>query len=230
MCGRYGQWSRRERIEELLGIPPSEGEEIPPKYNITPGTYPWIARADDGQPGLYAYFWGLVPYWSKDPKKGVRPINARTDTVAEKPMFRKLIKERRCLIPADCYYEWKESPAGKQPHLFRMASGDPFFFAGLWDVWHDGAPDAIASFTILTTDPNEVAATVHNRMPVIVQAKDYERWLDPKIRDTEKIADILRPYPGGMVTYPISRRINSPKNEGAELIEPNEESGRGNAA
>jgi putative SOS response-associated peptidase YedK len=111
-----------------------------------------------------------------------------------------------------------------------MASGDPFFFAGLWDVWHDGAPDAIASFTILTTDPNEVAATVHNRMPVIVQAKDYERWLDPKIRDTEKIADILRPYPGGMVTYPISRRINSPKNEGAELIEPNEESGRGNAA
>jgi putative SOS response-associated peptidase YedK len=98
-----------------------------------------------------------------------------------------------------------------------MASGDPFFFAELWDVWHDGEPDAIASFTILTTDPNELAATVHNRMPVIVLAKDYERWLD---QDNTKIADILGSYPGQMITCPISKRVNSPKNEGPELIEP----------
>jgi len=99
MCGRYGRWSRRQRIEELLGIEPSGLDDFPPLYNITPGVNTWIARAKDGQPSLQSYLWGLVPYWSKDPKKGVRPINARSDTVAEKRMFRKLIRERRCLIP-----------------------------------------------------------------------------------------------------------------------------------
>ena len=117
MCGRYGRWSRRQRIEELLGIEPSSLDDFPDLYNITPGVETWIARAKDGKPTIYSYLWGLVPYWSKDPKKGVRPVNAKAETAHEKPMFRKLIRERRCLIPANCYYEWKEMPVGKRPVL-----------------------------------------------------------------------------------------------------------------
>ena len=114
MCGRYGRWSRRQRVEELLGIEPTGLDDFPDHYNITPGVNTWIVRAKGGKPALYSYLWGLVPYWSKDPKKGVRPVNAKAGTAHEKPMFRKLIRERRCLIPANCYYEWKQTPIGKQ--------------------------------------------------------------------------------------------------------------------
>ena len=190
MCGRYGRWSRRQRIEELLGIEPSGLDDFPPLYNITPGVETWIARAKDGKPALHSYLWGLVPYWSKDPKKGARPVNARAETAHEKPMFKKLIRERRCLIPANCYYEWKEMRVGKQPYCIRMEDESPFFIGGMWDVWHAREADALFTFTVLTTFPNEVSATVHDRMPVIVQAKDYARWLDP---ENEEIADILAP-------------------------------------
>ena len=113
MCGRYGRWSRRQRIEELLGIEPSGGPDFPDLYNITPGVETWIVRAKDGKPAIYSYLWGLVPYWSKDPKKGVRPVNAKAETAPERPMFKKLIRERRCLILANCYYEWKQTKIGK---------------------------------------------------------------------------------------------------------------------
>jgi putative SOS response-associated peptidase YedK len=218
MCGRYGRWSRRQRIEELLGIEPSGLDNFPALYNITPGVNTWIVRAKDGQPSLQSYLWGLVPYWSKDPTKGVRPINARSDTAAEKPMFRKLIRERRCLIPADCYYEWKVTPQGKRPYCIRMADESPFFLGGMWDVWHAHESDALFTFTVLTTLPNDVSAQIHDRMPLIVRAKDYSKWLDPANQD---VADILAPYPAeGMIAYPVSRRVNSPKNDDAKLIEP----------
>jgi hypothetical protein len=129
MCGRYGRWSRRQRIEELLGIEPSANPDFPALYNITPGVETWIARAKDRKPTLYtlySYLWGLVPYWSKDPKKGARPVNARAETAHEKPMFRKLIRERRCLIPANCYYEWKRTKIGKTPYCIRMEDESPF--------------------------------------------------------------------------------------------------------
>jgi putative SOS response-associated peptidase YedK len=217
MCGRYGRWSRRQRVEELLGIEPSGLDDFPPLYNITPGVSTWIAHAKDGQPTLDAYLWGLVPYWSKDPKKGVRPVNARAETAHEKPMFRKLIRERRCLIPANCYYEWKQMPAGKRPYCIRMENESPFCIGGIWDVWHARESDALFTFTVLTTFPNEVSGTVHDRMPVIVHPKDFERWLDP---ENEDIADILAPPPSqGMIAYPVSRRVNSPKNDDARLIE-----------
>ena len=197
MCGRYGRWSRRQRIEELLGIEPSSLDDFPDLYNITPGVETWIARAKE--PTLYSYLWGLVPYWSKDPKKGVRSLNARAETAHEKPMFQKLIRERRCLIPANCYYEWKQTPTGKRPYCIRMADESPFFFGGMWDVWHAREPDALFTFTVLTTLPNKVSATVHERMPLIVQPKDCARWLD---RENADIADLLAPYPSeGMVAY-----------------------------
>lgn len=221
MCGRYGQWSRKQRLEEYLKPRPSLGGDVNARYNVAPGTHPWIVRAGTQGPTFETYLWGLVPFWSKDPKSGVRPINAKSETAHERPMFRKLLRERRCLVPADCFYEWKATPGSKSPYCIRMASEAPFFFAGLWDVWHEGQADAIPSFTILTTDPNELAATIHNRMPVIVRPGDYTRWLDPSVREAAKVADVLIPYPASeMIAYPISRLVNNVKNEGPQLIEP----------
>ena len=134
-------------------------------------------------------------------------------------MFRKLLRERRCLVPADCFYEWKATPGGKVPYCIRMASHEPFFFAGLWDVWREGQADALPSFTILTTEPNELTATIHNRMPVIVRPEDYTRWLDPGVREPETVRDVLMPFPAEeMIAYPVSTLVNNVKNEGPELI------------
>ena len=133
-------------------------------------------------------------------------------------MFRKLIRERGCLIPANCYYEWKQMPVGKRPYCIRMEHESPFFIGGMWDLWHAKEPEALFAFTVLTTLPNEGSGMVHDRMPVIVQPKDYERWLDPENQD---ISDLLASYPpDGMIAYPVSRRVNSPKSDDAKLIEP----------
>src|SRR5262245_1054744 len=218
MCGRYGRWSRRQRIEELVGIEPSGLDDFPDLYNITPGVNSWVARAKDGKPTLYSYLWGLVPYWSKDPKKGVRPINAKAETAHERPMFRKLIRERRCLIPANCYYEWKQTKIAKRPYCIRMEDESPFFIGGMWDVWNAREENRLYTFTVLTTFPNDVSATVHDRMPVIVQPEDYQRWLDP---ENEDVSDLLAPTPAdGWIAYPVNRRLNDPKNDDPNLIEP----------
>ena len=192
MCGRYGRWGRRQRIEELLGIEPSGLDDFPTLYNITPGVDTCIARAKDGERALYSYLWGLVPYWSKDPKNGVRPVNAKAETAHERPMFGKLIRERRCLIPANCYYEWKRTPSAKTPYCIRREDESPFFIGGMWDVWHAREEDRLYTFTILTTFPNDVSGRVHDRMPLIVQPKEYERWLDP---GNENVSDLLAPAP-----------------------------------
>ncbi|MGH9904640.1 MAG: SOS response-associated peptidase [Pyrinomonadaceae bacterium] len=220
MCGRYGRWSRKQRLEILLGLIPSPESDEFERYNIVPGTHPWIVRknSDDGVT-IDSCLWGLVPFGSKNPNARVRPINAIAETAHEKPMFRELIRERRCLIPADCFYEWKATPVGKIPYCIRMADNEPFFFGGLWDEWHEGRDDAI-SFTILTTTPNELTAQIHNRMPVIVRAEDYGHWLDPNVRDTEKISEVFLPFPAEeMRAYPVSHRVNDAKNEGRELIQ-----------
>jgi putative SOS response-associated peptidase YedK len=149
MCGRYGRWSQRQRIEELLGIEPSGIDDFPALYNITPGVNTWIVRAKNGKPALYSYLWGLVRYWSKDPKKGVRPVNAKAETAHERPMFKKLIRERRCLIPANCYYEWKQMPVGKRPYCIRMEDESPFFIGGMWDVWHAREPEALGMKSVV---------------------------------------------------------------------------------
>jgi putative SOS response-associated peptidase YedK len=221
MCGRYGQWSRKQRLEEYLKLRPSLGGDVIARYNVAPGTHPWIVRAGTQGPTFETYLWGLVPFWSKDPKSGVRPINAKSETAQEKPMFRKLLRERRCLVPADCFYEWKATPGGKTPYCIRMASHEPFFFAGLWDLWHEGQADALPSFTILTTEPNELAATIRNRMPVIVRPEDHTRWLDPSVREPETVRDVLMPFPAEeMIAYPVRTLVNNVKNEGPELIAP----------
>lgn len=222
MCGRYGRYSRKERIEQLLGTKIEGGDDLGARYNICPGAKDWIIRqsARSSMLRFEQYEWGLLPYWAKDAKATRRPINARAETVAEKPMFRDLLQRRRCVVPIDGYYEWRSTSSGKVPFWFHLKSGEPFFLAGLWDRWHYGDPDAVASYILMTTEPNDVAAKVHDRMPVMLHARDVARWLDPAINEAEAVAGLLRPYPGGeMEAHPVSRRVNKPENEGPELIE-----------
>ena len=221
MCGRYGRFSRKQRIEAVLGRSIDCAEELAPRYNVCPGLPDWIVRqpAPDAKLRFEQFHWGLLPSYTKNPKSSRRPINARAETVAEKPMFRDLLRARRCAVPIDGYYEWRTTSSGKVPFWFHLKSGEPFFLAGLWDCWHAGKPDALASYILMTTQPNEVAAKVHDRMPVLLHARDVPRWLDPALTEPEAVADLLRPYPANeMQARPVSRRVSNPDNEGRELI------------
>jgi putative SOS response-associated peptidase YedK len=163
--------------------------------------------------------WGLIPSWAKDTSMGARLINARAETVAEKPTFRQAFKQRRCIIPADGFYEWRRTGGRKQPFFFRMRDESPFGFASLWERW-EGEGEVINSCTILTTEANEVLRTVHDRMPVILHLKDYELWLNGDPRRLNLTKDLLRPYPEEkMVGYPVGSSVNSPRNQGAGLVE-----------
>ena len=219
MCGRFGRLSRFERIAQLTALAiRNEAGDLAPGYNVAPGTLqPVILSTREGAV-LRPLLWGLVPYWAKDPKKGARPINAQCETAAEKPMFRNLMRERRCLIPADWFYEWKAAPAGKEPYLVRMASREPFLIGGLWDTWHYGRDDALATFTVLTCVPNELTGTLHDRMPLIIEPDDVPRWLD---RNEHDVRDLLRPYPAEeMTAHRVGSRVNSAQNDDPDLIEP----------
>ena len=222
MCGRFDQHTLPYRyagyIDALLRTTPSDP---PQRYNVAPQTYAWVGRTTrEGARELVPLLWGLVPYWVQDPKKGARPINARSEDVATKPMFRNLIGTRRCVIPVDGFYEWQVTPSGKQPHYVRLADGAPMLLAGLWDRWRHG-DTPIESFTILTTDANTVVARLHDRMPAIIDASDLERWLDVRGTDAATARAMLKPYRTDAVqTYPVSRAVNSSTNEGPTLIEP----------
>ena len=225
MCGRYGRFSRKERIEEALGSAIDGGEGMRPRYNICPGLPDWVLRQPAETPNLRldALVWGLLPAWTRHPQSARRPINARAETVAEKPMFRELLRARRCAVPIDGYYEWRTTSSGKVPFWFSLASGAPLFLAGLWDCWHEGRPDAVASYLLMTTQPNALAAAVHVRMPVLLHARDVARWLDPGVREPEAVLDLLGPYPAEeMTSRPVSRRVSHPAEEGPQLIAPDE--------
>lgn len=227
MCGRFARYRARKEYARALGIPvedvPEDRDEWKPVYDVCHGTEVEVVRATRDHPAAFAkLWWGLLPYWAKDAKTARRPINARAETATEKPSFKKLLEWRRCLIPADAFYEWQTTLRGKVPYCFRRKDGEPIFFAGLWDVWKplDGN-ERIESFTMFTTEPNKLAAKIHDRMPVIVQPRDYELWLDPKVREADKVAHVLAPYPDGeLIGYPVSKAVSRPENEGPELIEP----------
>ena len=162
--------------------------------------------------------WGLIPSWAKDEKFGARCINARAETVAEAPSFRAAFKARRCLIPADGFYEWQKVDEAKQPHRITMGNGGPFSFAGLWERWTKG-PEPIETFTIVTGAPNELVRPIHDRMPVILDPADYDAWLEA--RDPAIPSALLRPFPTErMRTYPVSTRVNSTRNDDPELVAP----------
>ena len=219
MCGRFTQRASAERIAEAFGV-----REVPPlaaRYNIAPTqSVLTVHGSPDGREARMLQ-WGLVPRWAKDPSIGARLINARRETVGEKPAFRDSFRRRRCLIAADGFYEWRRTDGGKQPFFFRLRDDRPFGFAGLWDRWEgsDGAP--IVSCTILTTEANDVLRPVHDRMTVILDPGDYDLWLDPDLKRTDLLHDLLRPYsPGEMASHPVSLRVNRPSNDDPQCVTP----------
>lgn len=192
---------------------------IVPSYNIAPTQTVVAVRVEDGRKRLEGLRWGLIPPWADDPEIGGRMINARSETVAEKPSYRRAFKERRCLVLADGFYEWRKTSSGKQPFYIRMKDESPFAFAGLWESWRNG--EEVRSCTILTTEPNRLVAALHNRMPVILHREDYGMWLDPDFEEKEPLTSLLKSYPAeAMEAYPVSRRINKPSNNDPGCIEP----------
>jgi putative SOS response-associated peptidase YedK len=222
MCGRYSQSKSAEIIAEAFqvdDVPPLE-----PRYNIAPTQLvPTILQALASTNRQFKVLhWGLIPSWAKDPKMGARLINARAETVAEKPAFRSAFKQRRCLVLADGFYEWQqqESKKQKQPFYFRLNDERPFAFAGLWEHWENTNGEEIESCTLLTTEPNELMRPIHNRMPVILDPNNYELWLDPDVKKPELLQPLLRSYPTEeMTAYPVSKVVNKPSNDRVECIE-----------
>jgi putative SOS response-associated peptidase YedK len=218
MCGRFTlRTPARDLVEifELLREP-----ELSPRYNIAPTQRVAIVRQSGKDRELAVMRWGLVPSLSKDPKAGPPLINARAETVATKPSFRTAFKRRRCLIPADGFYEWqKTNSKTKIPHYIRMAKDRPFAFAALWECWHGTDGAAIESCTIVTTEANDLMRPLHDRMPVILPEENFRQWLDPKNEDVPELEGLLRPYaPAEMTVFQISTLVNSPRNDCPECI------------
>ncbi len=219
MCGRYSLFAPGGLLEALFQIEPLG--ELPPRYNIAPGG-PILAvrptKTGTRAPALFQ--WGLIPSWSKDPTIGARMINARAETAAEKPSFRAAMKRRRCLIPASGFYEWAKAGSARQPFYIEMKDKEPFAFAGVWEGWCGEDGSEIDSCAILTTDANDLLKTIHHRMPVILHPKDFDRWMDPANEKPATVADLLRPYSADKMTArPVSRRVNSPRNDDPACME-----------
>ena len=218
MCGRYTLSTPVDVLAKEFGLA-GPLPDLRPSYNVAPTQEVPAVVASDGGRRLEMLRWGLIPSWADDPGIGARMINARSETVAEKPSFRRAFKESRCLIVADGFYEWQKTNGAKQPYYFRMKSGRPFAFAGLWESWGHGEEE-IQSCTIITTDANDLLGEVHHRMPVILPQDNYEPWLDPDVRDSELLLHLLAPYASEeMEAYPVSRRVNSPSNNGPDCVE-----------
>ena len=218
MCGRYSLTTPLEAMRRLFGL---EGPlpNYPPRYNIAPSQDAPVVRLSDGSREITLMHWGLVPGWSKGPDSKFSMINARAETVAEKPAYRAAFKSRRCLVPADGFFEWRAESKKKQPFYIHMKDEKPFAFAGLWERWEKGA-EPITSFTIIVTEANELLRPIHERMPVILAPKDYARWLDPALKK-EATQKFMRPYdPEKMALRKISTRVNSPKNDDPEILAP----------
>jgi putative SOS response-associated peptidase YedK len=227
MCGRFARKSTQEVLADWFGV---ELEDMPwfaPTYNAAPQSVQPVLRLnrDSGQPEFAQLRWGLVPFWAKDAKFGYSTINARAEEAASKPAFREALKKRRCLIPSDAFYEWKTiDKKTKQPFAIALKSGEPYALAGLWESWKPKEGDALETFTILTTDPNELMEPFHNRMPVILEPKDYSRWLDSdglsSSDPAQRPVDLLRPYPTEkMDAWPVSDRVGNVRNNDAALLD-----------
>jgi len=227
MCGRY-RLSRRAEILASYFYAEYEGMDWEARYNIAPTQTVPVIRQDPQEPVRRASLmrWGLVPYWAKDASVGYKMINARSETAAEKPAFKESLQRRRCLIPADAFYEWQKAGKSKQPYCFEMMQREPFAFAGLWDRWRGSDGTTLETCTILTTTPNQLLADVHDRMPVILPPASYDLWLDPGFRDVAATTDMLKPYDAGqMRRYAVSTRVNNVANDDRQCSEPIELSG-----
>jgi putative SOS response-associated peptidase YedK len=221
MCGRF-----------TLTVDPAQAQEnfnnftfpekFAPRFNIAP-TQPILAIPNDEKFTADFFIWGLIPMWAKDPSIGNRLINARAETLAEKPSFRGSLKYKRCLILADGFYEWKSSDGkkSKTPFFIHMKDRKPFAFAGLWDSWNSPEGSQLKTCTIITTEPNELMSLLHNRMPVILHPRDYDKWLDPSSQTPDQLIPLLKPFPAEMMdAYPVTPLVNKPANDTPELVVP----------
>jgi putative SOS response-associated peptidase YedK len=217
MCGRYRLSRRKQFIQEYFDT--TDEVDWEPRYNIAPSQSVPVIRQDPAKPERRFSLarWGLIPYWAKDSSIGYKLINARSETVGSKPAFREAFESRRCLIPADGFYEWKRAEKAKQPFHFGLRDDSLFAFAGLWDQWKDASGHAVESCSILTTTPNSLLADVHDRMPVILSPEHYDLWLDPGFRRVDVLKEMLNPFDATLMRhYPVSTRVNFVKNDDPE--------------
>ena len=228
MCGRFTLIEAIPWLAEIMGLEnPEKVGDVPPRYNVSPGTEVAIVRAKESTEKnareLALARWGLVPFWAKEPDFGARTINARSETAARKPAFRAAFRYRRCLIPADGFYEWAGSGRKKQPFFIHLENGKPFAFAGLWESWTGADGSVLETCTILTTEANEKLAELHHRMPVILPEASYADWLNPRENRAKVLQPLLKPYPSdAFAYYPVSERVNSPRNDDAGCLERRE--------
>ena len=217
MCGRYSL-VQTDNIAARFDI---QQEQLPlqPRYNVAPSqSMPVVVRNSPNR--LVEMQWGLIPSWSKEPRAQFSTINARAESIAKSPVFRGPFKSRRCLVPASGFYEWQRTSEGKQPFCIRLKGDELFAFAGLYDIWRDKEGNELYSYTVITTTPNDLVASIHNRMPVILHRGDEDVWLD-KEAEPARLTELLVAYPADhMEVYPVSRALNNPANEGVELMQP----------
>jgi putative SOS response-associated peptidase YedK len=219
MCGRFTLTVSADTIADFFGL--AEVPVLSPRYNVAPTQSVLAVRHISAEAEREAVLlrWGLVPSWAKDARIGNQLLNARCETAAEKPAFRTALRRRRCLIPADGFYEWQRQDGGKQPFCFRMKDDRLFAFAGLWEHWQDPNGDVLETCTILTTEPNDLARPIHDRMPVILPTVSFAEWLDPRIQDSARVSPLLRPFPAEqMRVYPVSSWVNNPRHEDSRCM------------
>ena len=224
MCGRFVSSSTPDEIAQYFDAEPPAEAAIEPSWNVAPTRDVYVVMEDGGIRKVAVHHWGLVPFWAKSPAIGSKMINARAEGLAEKGAYKHAFRKRRCIVPADAFYEWRKVPGqkAKQPYAIERRDGEPIAFAGLWEQWRGGDDEwgALRSTTIITTDPNGLMATIHDRMPVILPPAAWEAWLDPANDDLEALGKLLVPAPEELlVLRPVSTEVNNVRNDGAQLLD-----------
>ncbi len=238
MCGRFVSSSPPDELARYFDVDKVAETVLEQSYNVAPTNDVYVVRRDGALRSLDVFRWGLIPFWAKDIKVGQKMINARADTLATKNAYRRPFAKRRCLIPADGFFEWRATPGqrAKQPMYFQRTDGEPFAFAGLWEIWRPAtaaaggdrgsdagaadAPDPVYSCTIVTGEPTVLVATVHDRMPVMLPPSAWGQWLDPDFADLDALGKLLVPAPARLMTvHPVSTAVNNVRQKGPELIE-----------
>lgn len=229
MCGRFSLFDSPEDLAQAFDLSLDEARRVAaagPRYNVAPSDSVVGVRARPSGGGREPVLlrWGLVPHWAESTELAARMINARAETVAEKPAFRDPFRERRCLILTSGFYEWQKRAGGKQPYFICRPDRQPFAFAGLWDRWNRPSSEPVESCTIVTTVPNRILEAIHDRMPVILQPEQYDNWLDTSVSDRTLLEGLLRPCPEAqLLSYPVSTLVNKPGNDLPECVEPLDE-------
>jgi putative SOS response-associated peptidase YedK len=219
MCGRFVQATPGQVIAQVFGL--GEVPELSPRYNIAPTQEAAVVRVEGDKRVLAFLRWGLVPSWAKDPTIGNRLINARAETLAEKPAFRRALVQRRCVIPATGFYEWRKLATGKQPYYFCLENGLPMAMAGLWERWEGEEGPPLETFAIITTPANELLAPIHDRMPALLSPVAMQLWLAPQLVDSQQLTALLAPAPAAWLrAYPVSRAVNNPAHDAPDCIAP----------